>query len=371
MRLRFCSSLALVFSVRLLAADSAEVTFQKAASALSSQNYPAAEQGFLAVLKLEPRNVGALGNLGVVYSQTNRPAAAIEMYKRALRIAPGDKGLNTNLGLAYVKQERYASALPVFEKLAADPANTQARQLLATCEISLGQYQPALALLLPLVAAQPEEPATLYMLGVVLTRLKRTEEAHAAFTKMMAAVSPAQANFLMGKASYETENFEQAADFFRKALAEDTNFEGAHRELGKTLLSLRDNENAEKELRQARPDDTEALYYLGVTLSQTRPTYAIPILSKARDQNPDLWGPLFYLGRIYLDQGSANEALPLLERAAKLNPEESAIQYQLGRAYQKAGKPAAAAAAFARVKELKSRSLAKEVNALSPPDRKP
>jgi Flp pilus assembly protein TadD len=59
-------------------------------------------------------------------------------------------------------------------------------------------------------------------------------------------------------------------------------------------------------------------------------------------------------------------ALPLLERAAQLNPEEAAIQYQLGRALQKAGRPVEAGAAFARVRDLKSRSLDREVNALNP-----
>src|SRR6266567_3724395 len=175
---RFCSSLALfvVCCCALAGADSAEVAFKKASSALSSQDYPAAEEGFLAVLKLEPQNIGALGNLGVVYSRTSRFSLAIDAYQRALRLAPGENGLSTNLGLAYVKQEQFASALPIFEKLASDPANLQARELLATCRISLAQYEPALAVLRPLMAEEPDAPGVLYMFGVALTRLKRTDE---------------------------------------------------------------------------------------------------------------------------------------------------------------------------------------------------
>ena len=204
------------------------------------------------------------------------------------------------------------------------------------------------------------------MLGVALTHLKRTSEAHQAFAKMMDAVSSAQANFLMGKANYDTGNFEQAAEFFRQTLAADPRLEGAHRELGKTLISLRDNGNAEKELRQAGPGDAEALYFLGGLLSQSRPADAIPLLRKARDATPDFWGPLYYLGRISMEQGRMAEALGLLERAAQMNPEEAAIQYQLGRALQKAGKDAEARAAFGRVKDLKSKSLRKELDILSP-----
>jgi len=336
--------------------ESAAVIFQKGAAALAAEDYPTAEGSFQAVLKLEPRNVGAMGNLGVVYSRSRRFSEAISIYKRALRIAPADKFIATNLGLAYVRQEQFADALPIFEKLAAAPSNLQARELLATCRLALGEYKSAVAALQPLLAAEPANPGALYLLGVALTRLKRPEEAHEAFAKMMAAVSPAQANFLMGKASYETERFIEAVDFFRKVLQADPAFDGAHRELGKALISLNDDENAEKELREAPPDDFEALYFLGGLLARTRPAEAIPILEKARTLAPDMWGPPYYLGRIYVDQGRTTEALSLLERAAKLNPDESAIQYQLGRAFQKAGREADAKAAFDRVTKIKNRS---------------
>lgn len=349
-------ALIVVSCALVAAAESAPAIFQRAAAALASEDYAAAERGFQAVLKLEPWNVGAMGNLGVVYSRTRRFSKAIDIYGRALRIAPGEKFLTMNLGLAYVRQEQYADALPLFESLAADISNLQARELLATCRLALGQWGAALAVLRPLLEAEPGAPGILYMLGVALTRSNRTEEAHQAFTRMMNAVSPAQANFLMGKASYETERFAEAADFFRKALASEASIEGAHRELGKTLISLRDDENAEKELRQAPPDDAEALYFLGGLLSRTRAGEAIPILERARELSPDWWGPPYYLGRIHLGQGRAREALLLLELAARLNPAEPAIQYQLGRALKKAGKEAEAQAAFARVTELKTRS---------------
>lgn len=354
----FRFSLALILFAGALAHgfESAEAIFQRAAAALKSEDYPSAERGFQTVLKLEPRNVGAMGNLGVIYSRTRRFSQAIGIYRRALRIAPGEKFLSTNLGLAYVRQEQYAAALPIFEKLAADSSNLQAQELLATCRLALGQYEPALAVLRPLLAAEPGNPSALSMLGVALTRLKRTDEAHEAFAKMMDAVSPAQANFLMGKACYETERFEEAADFFRKALSLEPALSGGRRELGKTLISLHDDENAEKELRKALPDDSEALYFLGGLLGRTRGAEAIPVLLRARDLAPDFWGPPYYLGRIYVDQGRIREALPLLERAARLNPDEPSIHYQLGRALQKAGRQADAQAAFARVSQLKSRT---------------
>jgi tetratricopeptide (TPR) repeat protein len=341
-----------------------EAVFARAASALSSQNYDAAERGFHAVLKAEPGNVAALGNLGVVYSRTRHFARAIEVYRRALRIAPGDKGLLTNLGLAYVKQEQYSRALPIFEELAADPSNLQARELLGACRLSLGQLEPAIQVLTPL--AGEDKPGVLYMLGVALIKMKRTDEAHAAFAKMMRIVTPAQANFLMGKASYETGRFEEAAEFFKKTLQAEPSFPDAHRELGKTLISQRNNEGAEAELRQSAPDDAEALYFLGAILAESHKAEGITLLTKARDLSPDFWGPWYYLGRTYLEQGQPKQALSYLERAAKLEPREPAVYYQLGTALRRSGREAEARAAFARVKELKTSTLKSEMDVLSP-----
>lgn len=352
-----------VYGAALPAADPLRIVFEKAVASLGSGDYAASEQGFLAVLKAQPGNVGALGNLGVVYSRTRRYTKAIEVYSRALRIAPNDVGLNTNLGLAYLKQEQFAAALPVFQKLAADPANLQARELLANCYLSLGQLDAVVATLQPLHSG---DAGILFTLGVAYLKLQRPEEAQAAFAKMMETAGPARADFLMGQASYETGQFDEAAEFFRKTLKEDAGFEGAHRELGKTLVSLRDYESAEMELRQARQDDGEALYFLGAVLAQSKQEEAVAVLSRAAEMNPDFWGPLYYLGRIRLDQGRIQKSLELLERAAKLKPDEPAIQYQLGRAFQKAGREPQARAAFERVKQLKATSLKSETDILSP-----
>ena len=334
------------------AAETAEATFRRATSALAAQDYPAAEQGFLAVLKTEPRNLGAMGNLGVIYSRTRRFAQAVAIYQKALQFAPGEKFLSTNLGLAYIKQEQHAAALPIFEKLAAaEPANRQAGEMLATCRLALGQPEEALA---ALQALPDGDPGLLYLQGVALTRLKRPDEAHRAYSKMMELASPAQAHFLMGKASYETGLFPEAVEAYQKALATDPKLEGIHRELGKAYVSLREDAKAEGELRLAGPEDGEAVYYLGALLSRIRPDEAVPLLNKARTMSPEFWGPVYYLGRLRAEQGDLKAAIPLLERAAALNPTETAVQYQLGRALMKVGREAEGRAALAKSRQQAS-----------------
>jgi tetratricopeptide (TPR) repeat protein len=227
-----------------------------------------------------------------------------------LKLAPGEKFLSTNLGLAYIKQEQHASALPIFERLvAADPANRQAIEMLATCRLALGQTEAALTSIEQLLSTDYVSPGLLYLQGVALTRLKRMDEAHRAYARMMEIASPAQANFLMGKASYETGLFPEAVESYRKALEADSSLEGIHRELGKAYVSLRDDAKAEEELRLAGADDGEAIYFLGALLSRTRPQEGLALLEKARAMNPDFWGPLYYLGRLRAEQGQLRIAI--------------------------------------------------------------
>ena len=95
------------------------VVFDQAARALASGDYATAEQGFKTVLRREPNNIGAIGDLGIIYARTNRADQAIAAYQRALRLSPGDEPLLLNLGLVYLKQESHVQAEPYFARVVA------------------------------------------------------------------------------------------------------------------------------------------------------------------------------------------------------------------------------------------------------------
>src|ERR1035441_2412091 len=108
-------------------AESAKEVFDGAVRALAAGDYETAERGFQSVLRAEPRNVAALGNLGVVYSHTNRADQAIAVYRRALQLSPDDKAILLNLGLVYLRQEAHSKALPLFARVVElDPQHLQA-----------------------------------------------------------------------------------------------------------------------------------------------------------------------------------------------------------------------------------------------------
>ncbi len=346
----------------LFAADSAKDVFDRAAQALVAGDYPAAERGFQAVLRDEPRHVGALGNLGIIYSRTNRTAQAIAAYRRALRISPDDKAILLNLGLLYLKQESHKKALPLFERVVAlDPQHPQARQLLAICRLYTGQLAPAIRDLETLRAAHPKDEQILFLLGFAYLKSSDADHAKSVFQEMFQVAGPARAEFMLGRACYEAALFERAEESYLEVLRLDPAFPGLHLELGKLYISQRRTDDAIRELNivlRENANNEDANYYLGgLFVQEARYKEAIPYLERARKLKPDSWGTLFYLGKAKLRLDQPAEAATLLQRAVELNPDEASAYYHLGRALRACGRTAEAERAFNRLKDMKSDAL--------------
>ncbi len=344
----------------LWAAEPAKEVFDRAAKDLAAGDYTAAERGFQTVLRTEPHHVGALGNLGVIYSRTNRADQAIAMYRRALKFSPDDQALLLNLGLVYLKREDHARALPLFERVVAlDPQHMQARQLLAVCRLYTGQLAPAIRDLEVLHAASQRDTQILFLLGFAYLKNRDQEKAKAIFEQMLEAAGPARAQFMLGRAYYEAAIFETAEQSFREALRLDPSLPGVHLELGKVYISQRRTDDAIRELQlvlKENPNDPDANYFLGGVLVQLESRYgdAIPYLERARKLKPDAWAAYYYLGKAQLKLEHPAEAVVLLERAVELNPDEASAYYQLGQALRICGKAAEAGRALRRFRELRA-----------------
>ena len=346
----------------LCAAEPAKEVFERAARALAAEDYPAAELGFQAVLREQPRQVAALSNLGVIYSRTNRADQAIAVYRRALRVSPDDKAILVNLGLVYLKQEEHSRALPLFSRVVAlDPQHMQARQLLAVCRVYTGQLAPAIRDLEALRVASPGDEGILFLLGFAYLRDHEPEKAKAIFQLMFEAAGPVRAQFLVGKAYYEAALFPAAEESLLEVLRLDRQFPGVHLELGKVYISLRRTDDAIRELEVAlkeTPGDGDASYFLGGLLVQEgRFAEGIPHLERATKLKPDSWAANFYLGKAKLRLEKPAEAVPLLQRAVALNPDEASAYYQLGLALQACGRETEARRALARVRDLRAAAV--------------
>ncbi len=342
---------------------STETIFNQAARSLQAGDYAGAEKSFREVLRREPQNLGALGNLGVIYSRQNLPAQAVGVYQRALKITPNEPGLLLNLGLALLKLDDYAGAKPLFARLIpmAGPRQAQAKELLAVCQLNTGQVAEATALLEELNAQPQPSPGVSHSLALAYVKAKDTAKAQAVVDQLMARLPSAQAHYLEGRVWYDAALFDKALDSYQKALAANPELTGLQLELGKTQVSLRNYAEAEAHLRKALAD-VEAEYFLGALLvQQGRHEEGVAHLMAVKKARPDLWGTSYYLGKAQLSLGKPALALPLLQEAARRAPNEAPVQYQLARTLQALGRKAEAAQAFARVNRLKSDANAESI----------
>ena len=121
----------LALSVPLLASAmpvDARQTFEQGQRALDHGDLASAEKAFREVLAAEPNNVGAHGNLAVVYMRRREWKPALAELQAAERLAPQMAGIRLNIGLIYYRQADYRQAIEPFESvLREQPDSRQAR----------------------------------------------------------------------------------------------------------------------------------------------------------------------------------------------------------------------------------------------------
>ena len=108
---------------------------------------------FEAALQIDPDNVSARSNLGVVYYNLGRLDEAIQQYQEAIARAPSDADIHSNLAAAFVQKGQLDKALQEYESA---------------------------------VDINPELAEAHFGLGVVYQQTGRTDEAIAAFERFQA-----------------------------------------------------------------------------------------------------------------------------------------------------------------------------------------
>jgi tetratricopeptide (TPR) repeat protein len=83
-------------------------------------------QELMAAIKSEPKNAGALAQLGNTYFDAERWTDAIQWYEQSMAVDPSDPNVSTDLGVSYYYTNRTDEALAQFERsLKIDPTHTK------------------------------------------------------------------------------------------------------------------------------------------------------------------------------------------------------------------------------------------------------
>ena len=332
---------------------------------------------------------------GVAAAQTGGTSdapsgAAVATLRNRVQSTPGDVNAWVNLGDAYLRLERLDEAKESFlEAIALDYLSGDAHFGLGLTEFARGDLPAALFEFSEVTRLYPERFDGHFNRAVTLARLRRTEEAVAAFEEAVAqgenVAGDDLVNAYLGLAGglEALERFDEAAEAYAAALeirpgdadllyrrasalywggrglealpelTELEDGEGDYRvsalvadiyvEAGQVDYALRSLERA---LQKAAQEEGSAaaqaniLVKLGLLQrSLGREAEAAETFRRAANTDPTSWQALYNLGVSQLEAGSPQMALETLQSALALSPESGELHLAIGTVYDLLGMP--------------------------------
>jgi tetratricopeptide (TPR) repeat protein len=314
---------------------SAREIFEQGQQELSRGDLIAAEKDFRQVLAAEPNNVGALGNLAVVYMRRREWRLALTELRAAEHLAPKVPGIRLNIGLAYYRQADYRQAIGPFESVLRDQESGQARYLLGLCYFFTERYADAAATLQPLWPQESENLNYLYVVSIAANQAGRVELDQQATARMIeVGQNTALFHLIIGKAHLAHEEDSRAFDELQHAARIDPKLPFVHYFLGTLYRRRSDFEAAKQEfLKDAaiEPDvayDYDQLGLICYALGQI--PEAERYFKQALSLDASLGTSDFELAKIYKQQGKYAEALGALLAAGAIDPRSASVHYLRG-----------------------------------------
>jgi Flp pilus assembly protein TadD len=141
-----------------------------------------AAETYSRILALQPRRVNTRIALASVYEQLHQSDKAASELENAVRLDPHNAEAKAQLGHLAIEAGRQQAASDwTRQALALDPNNLTANEDRAVLLERSGKHEDAQVVLQRLVKLEPNNPRIHYLLGRVLLKLQRTEEAQSEF----------------------------------------------------------------------------------------------------------------------------------------------------------------------------------------------
>jgi predicted O-linked N-acetylglucosamine transferase (SPINDLY family) len=311
-----------------------------------------AQRLYASILKIDPANAAACGNLAIIAVQQGDLAGAERLFREEIRLRPNQAPGHNNLGLVLQQQGRLTEAIAAHRQaLELNPGYAQAFFALGNALERQGDLDGARRCYLRAAAIRPDYPEAHNNLGVLLQAQGSYEDAASAYRNAIAArPGYAEAEFNLGAVLQQAGALEAAVAAYRRAIAIEPRVAQAYNNLGTALMDLGRLEEAKAVLEQAtrlRPDHAEAFYNLAAVLRQQgRPVAALNCYERAAALRPDYVDAINNAGIILQEQGRAREAVELYRRLASSAPSRADLSNNLGTALLADGRPEEARQAF-------------------------
>jgi len=297
------------------------------------------------VIELDPGNVDALGNLGVLYFFRGDYKKSVPQLRAALQIQPSLFKLQALLGLAERSLGDQAASRQdleaAFPHLTETKTQAQVGQALMSDYTVHGDLEKAATITSILLQAQPTDISLLYSSYKIYSDLA----GKAMLTLALTAPASAQMHQIMARELARHAENDTAIANYREAIKIDPHLLGIHSEFGDLLYRSPDAKlkaEAEQEFNAAlaaNPKDQLALLMLGnIAAAHGNSSAAIADYNRALAIDPDNGDVCTELGKVFVTLNQHDKALPMFERAVQIDPSNYIAHYRLGTLYREAGR---------------------------------
>ncbi|MGI8959137.1 MAG: tetratricopeptide repeat protein [Bryobacteraceae bacterium] len=236
-------------------------------------------------------------------------------------------------GAELMRSERYQEAAKQFEEaLNEDAKLDQARLNLAICDFELRDYTTARRLFSSLIGSKDQAREATYYLGRVDLLEDHVDSAITRF-RSLGDRELRDEKYYLAVALLRKQVYAESAALLKQWIAENPRDFRAHQRLGRVLLKLGEQEQAEQEFQRTKDlqnyymEGSDALRACQRLLTAGKSDQAWQQCgSMAETDDVD---KLAALGLAFGSQGDANHARTIWERAVRLDPDSPEINYNL------------------------------------------
>ncbi len=226
--------------------------------------------------------------------------------------------------------DQYAESAGILEKvLRDDPANPQARLLLASNYIELGRPEDATSLLNDLLQEDPQNIRALVTLANILQDEGKSDEViRLCQSALQVDERNTRALTLMGQAYMDLRNFKDALPWLQKAVDVQPKMTQNHLSLAACLIGLKEYEKGEQTLHtilDGNPKFPRAHYHLGLLYEeQGKLQEAVREYKDEIEMYGDSFMARFNLGRLLLRLGDRAGYMEQMREVVRIAPKNAA-----------------------------------------------
>jgi tetratricopeptide (TPR) repeat protein len=307
------------------------------------------------------------------YGALAKREPALEAGEAAANYQPTDSDLLIELAIAHLEAGQFNKALdPLLKAAQLQPNNTDVHTTLGKTYFALGDYEKAASALEVAVKLAPKDFNSSFTLAIAYLQQRQFASAKRVFDSMIEAFGEQpQIHIAIGRAFREAGRLPEAIEEFKRAVALNSQFPGAHYNLGLAYLwneggSAVANAEAEFKIELAtNPNDFFSNYYLGITcIFQRKWELAVDYLKTASRIQPNNPDPYFQLGQAYQELRKHDQAIEVLTKAIDLNPnlahnkfQVTTAHYRLAQSLLQTGQTEAGRKELQVASELKARAF--------------